>query len=61
MIKDVTIPDRCRKRAEPEWGVSGEYPCEGAVSIFVDGHLDAQRAQPWQPLEDFGHEQLEGE
>ena len=27
-----------------EWGVSGEYPFQSAVFIFVDGHLDAQRA-----------------
>jgi len=31
------------------------------VSIFVDGHIDAHRAQPWKPPEDLGDEELEGE
>jgi len=45
MIQDITLPGGSHQRAEPELGVLGEYPCEGAVSIFVDGHPDAQSAR----------------
>jgi len=50
MIKDV--PDGSRKRAQPKWGVPGEYPHGGAVSVFGDRCLHATRAQMWQ---DGGH------
>ena len=43
MIQDV--PDGSRKRAQPKWGVPGECPRDGAVSIFEDRYLHAARAQ----------------
>jgi len=43
MIKDV--PDGSRKRAQPKWGVPGEYPHDSAVSVFGNRYLHATRAQ----------------
>jgi len=39
------VPDESRKWAQPEWGVPGEYPRDGAVSVFMDRYLHAERAQ----------------
>ena len=43
MIQDV--PDGSRKRAQPEWGLPGEYPHDGAMSICMDRYLHSERAQ----------------
>src|SRR5712691_6451997 len=42
MIQDV--PDGSRKRAQPEWGVPGEYPHDGAMSVFMHRYLHSERA-----------------
>jgi hypothetical protein len=53
-------PDRSRKGEQAEGGIPREYPCEGAVSVFVDGHLYIERAETGQQPEHLGYEQLEG-
>ena len=52
--------DGSREWAEPEYGVSweGGVSMRGRNSIFVDGRLDAQRAQAPQLPEYPGYEKL---
>jgi hypothetical protein len=41
-------------------GVPWEYPCESAVSVFVDGDLHVERPETGQKPEHPGYEQFEG-
>lgn len=53
-------PDGGCEGTQPEGRISRKYPCEGAVSIFVDGHLHVERSETGQQSEHLGYKQLEG-
>lgn len=61
MVLNGTLPDGSREQAQSEWGIPGEYPRERAVSVFVGGHLYAERLRARQLSEYLGYEQLERE
>jgi hypothetical protein len=58
-VDDKHTPDGRREGAQPEGGISGEYPSELAVSIFVDGRFHAESAQSRQQPERLVYQPLE--